>query len=750
MRVYEIARELGLESKFVIKCLQQIGVDVKSHANAITEEDAQRLRNYLETDGESEAGGPTPVGTAPVAEPVVVKPAARTKKKPPQRKVPARPDAAEAPASAAPPAPSEAEQAAAVTAVPGQQVEPGDKGRADAPAAAEAVAEAPAAAPGEEAAAPGEEAAAPGEEAAAPLRTVTVQEGISVRELAERAGLRPADVIRELMQQGVMANVNQSLDVAAASRILQAHGMQASVVSEEEVLLGEIQEGRPEDLQPRAPVVTIMGHVDHGKTQLLDSIRQTNIVAREAGGITQHIGASEVEWKGQRIVFIDTPGHEAFTRMRARGAQVTDIVVLVVAADDGIMPQTVEAIDHARAAGVPIIVAINKIDRPEANVDRVKQQLVEHKLTPEEWGGETICVPVSAKTKENIEDLLEMILLQAELLELKANPKVPARGVVLEAQLDRRRGPVATLLVQEGTLRRGDSLIAGLASAKVRALLDARSRQVDEAPPATAVEVLGFDGVPAAGDHFQVVEEAALARKVAELRQQKQRQESLAGATRLTLADLHERIREGDRVRLAVILKADTQGSVETLRDALTKLSTDSVEVEIIRAAVGGVSENDVLFAAASDAIIVGFNVRPERGVADIAEREKVDLRLYTIIYQLLDDVRQAMVGQLKPTYEEVELGAAEVRDTFRVPRVGTIAGCYVTDGKVTRDARVRLVRDARIVYEGRVSSLRRFKDDVREVVQGYECGIGLDNFNDVKVGDVIEFYEVKEVRPEL
>ena len=736
MRVYEIARELGLESKFVIKCLQQIGVDVKSHANAITEEDAQRLRNYLETDGESEAGGPTPVGTAPVAEPVVVKPAARTKKKPPQRKVPARPDAAEAPASAAPPAPSEAEQAAAVTAVPGQQVEPGDKGRADAPAAAEAVAEAP--------------AAAPGEEAAAPLRTVTVQEGISVRELAERAGLRPADVIRELMQQGVMANVNQSLDVAAASRILQAHGMQASVVSEEEVLLGEIQEGRPEDLQPRAPVVTIMGHVDHGKTQLLDSIRQTNIVAREAGGITQHIGASEVEWKGQRIVFIDTPGHEAFTRMRARGAQVTDIVVLVVAADDGIMPQTVEAIDHARAAGVPIIVAINKIDRPEANVDRVKQQLVEHKLTPEEWGGETICVPVSAKTKENLEDLLEMILLQAELLELKANPKVPARGVVLEAQLDRRRGPVATLLVQEGTLRRGDSLIAGLASAKVRALLDARSRQVDEAPPATAVEVLGFDGVPAAGDHFQVVEEAALARKVAELRQQKQRQESLAGATRLTLADLHERIREGDRVRLAVILKADTQGSVETLRDALTKLSTDSVEVEIIRAAVGGVSENDVLFAAASDAIIVGFNVRPERGVADIAEREKVDLRLYTIIYQLLDDVRQAMVGQLKPTYEEVELGAAEVRDTFRVPRVGTIAGCYVTDGKVTRDARVRLVRDARIVYEGRVSSLRRFKDDVREVVQGYECGIGLDNFNDVKVGDVIEFYEVKEVRPEL
>ena len=571
-----------------------------------------------------------------------------------------------------------------------------------------------------------------------------------MRELAERAGLRPADVIRELMQQGVMANVNQSLDVAAASRILQAHGMQASVVSEEEVLLGEIQEGRPEDLQPRAPVVTIMGHVDHGKTQLLDSIRQTNIVAREAGGITQHIGASEVEWKGQRIVFIDTPGHEAFTRMRARGAQVTDIVVLVVAADDGIMPQTVEAIDHARAAGVPIIVAINKIDRPEANVDRVKQQLVEHKLTPEEWGGETICVPVSAKTKENLEDLLEMILLQAELLELKANPKVPARGVVLEAQLDRRRGPVATLLVQEGTLRRGDSLIAGLASAKVRALLDARSRQVDEAPPATAVEVLGFDGVPAAGDHFQVVEEAALARKVAELRQQKQRQESLAGATRLTLADLHERIREGDRVRLAVILKADTQGSVETLRDALTKLSTDSVEVEIIRAAVGGVSENDVLFAAASDAIIVGFNVRPERGVADIAEREKVDLRLYTIIYQLLDDVRQAMVGQLKPTYEEVELGAAEVRDTFRVPRVGTIAGCYVTDGKVTRDARVRLVRDARIVYEGRVSSLRRFKDDVREVVQGYECGIGLDNFNDVKVGDVIEFYEVKEVRPEL
>ncbi len=629
MRVYEIARELAVESKFAIKCLNELGVDVKSHANAISDEDAARLRAHLSAAPEAEAT-----------------------------------------ATAAAPQPPDAGGESAKSAAPTEQA-----------------------------------AEEPAPEPESPPTEVAVEP---------------------------------------------APEPEPRVIEEDEALLGDIEEGRAEDMAPRAPVVTIMGHVDHGKTLLLDSIRQTNVVAGEAGGITQHIGASEVQWQGHRIVFIDTPGHEAFTRMRARGAALTDIVVLVIAADDGIMPQTVEAIDHARAAGVPIIVAINKIDKPEANVDRVKQQLLEQNLQPEDWGGDVVCVPVSAKTKENLDDLLEMIVLSAELLELKANPKVQARGIVLEAELDRQRGAVATLLVQEGTLHIGGSLVAGAESAKVRAMVAPMGGQLKTAGPASAVEVLGFSGVPQAGDRFQVVEEASIARKVAELRQQRRRQESLGAGTRLTLEDLHERLRAGKRVKLQVVLKGDTQGSVETLRDALTKLSGDSVEVEIIRAAVGGVREADVLLASASGGIIVGFNVRPERGVANIAEREKVDLRLYTVIYQLLDEVKLAMVGKLEPTYEEVMLGAAEVRDTFRIPRAGTIAGCYVTEGKVTRSAKTRLVRDSRIIYEGRVGSLRRFKDDVREVAQGYECGIGLENFNDVKVGDVIEAFEVKEIAPSL
>ena len=436
--------------------------------------------------------------------------------------------------------------------------------------------------------------------------------------------------------------------------------------------------------------------------------------------------------------------------MRARGAEITDLVVLVVAADDGVMPQTREAIDHARAAGAPIIVAINKIDRPEANVDRVKQQLAELNLAPEDWGGTTVCVAVSAKMKENLSELLEMILLSAELLELQANPNVSATGVVLEAELDRRRGAVATLLVQQGTLRPGDSLVAGAQSCKVRALIDSLGKQVKEAPPATAVEVLGFDGVPQAGDMFQSVEALAVARRVAKIRQERDRKSSLSGTTRLTLEDLHERIREGDVTKLAVVLKADAQGSVEVLRDALRRLSSEKVKVEVMRAGVGGITEMDVMLGAASDAIIVGFNVRPERGVADAAERQGVDLRLYTVIYQLIDDVKQAMVGRLEPTLEEEALGAAEVRDTFRIPRTGTIAGCYVTDGKITRDARLRLLRDSVIIFESNVGSLRRFKEDVNEVQRGYECGIGIANFNDVKIGDVIEAFKVVETTPAI
>ena len=579
---------------------------------------------------------------------------------------------------------------------------------------------------------------------------MTIEAPILVKSLAEATGIPVNNLIRGLMAKGVMANMNQSLEGDLAVAIAAEHDVVVRVQSADEVLLGEVDEGDDADLATRAPVVTIMGHVDHGKTQLLDSIRETNIVAREAGGITQHIGASEVDWDGNRIVFIDTPGHQAFTAMRARGAQVTDIVILVVAANDGIMPQTVEAIDHAKAAEVPIIVAINKIDLPQANPDRVKQQLTEHGLTPEDWGGDTVCVPVSALEKQNLEGLLEMIVLTAELMELKANPKVPARGTVLEAHLDRQRGPIATVLIQSGTLHVGESVIAGTEDAKVRAMTTSFGTQVKEAGPSTAVEIMGFSSVPLAGDELQVVEEASVARRAAEIRQDQARREQLGAGQRLTLQDLHERMREGERVKLPVVLRADAQGSIETLKDALNNLSTDSVEVDILRAAVGGVSETDVLFASASDAIIVGFNVRPERGVAEAAEREGIDLRLHTIIYQLIDEVKQAMVGQLEPTLEENTLGMAEVRDTFRIPRVGTIAGCYITDGKFTRDAKARLVRDSRIIYEGQLRSLRRFKDDVREVQSGYECGIGLENFNDVKIGDVIEAFEVKEIAPSL
>ena len=691
MRVHEIAKELDIASKVAIERLNDLGVEVRSHANAISDADADRLRELL-------------AGQADSAD---VKAKGKVKSK-------TKPEAA---------ADTDAEPAAE----PADDLEVGEE--------IVAVDEAD-------------------EIVAAPVLTdvepVEVDEGVTVRELAEAAGISPTSIITGLMDQGIMANLTQALDTDAAIAIAAEHGVRLKFITADQRLLGEPEAGDEADLAPRAPVVTIMGHVDHGKTQLLDSIRETNVVAREAGGITQHIGASEVEWKGNRIVLIDTPGHQAFTQMRARGAQITDIVVLVVAADDGIMPQTVEAIDHARAANVPILVALNKIDLPQANVDRAKQQLIEHQLTPEDWGGDTVCVSVSAKTQENLDELLEMIILSAELLELKANPEISARGTVLEAQLDRQRGALATLLVQDGTLRVGDSLVAGTESAKVRAMINAYGKQTKATAPATAVEVLGFSGVPEAGDSFQVVEEASVARKVAELRQFKSRHDSLAAGSRLTLEDLHARILEGGKAKLPVVLRADTQGSVQTLSDALSKLSGDLVQVEIMLAAVGGVTETDVLLASASDAIIVGFNVRPERDVAAAATRERVDLRLHTVIYQLIDEVKAAMVGKLDPTFEEQARGIAEVRDTFRVPRAGIVAGCYVTEGKFSRGGRARLVRDSRIVYDGKVGSLRRFKEDVREVQQGYECGIGLENFNDVKIGDVLETYDLKEIKPTL
>jgi len=576
-------------------------------------------------------------------------------------------------------------------------------------------------------------------------RKITISEGIAIKELSEKLETRAKDVIKRLLDRGIFATINQTLDGQTASEIARTFGAETSIVSYEEEVLQEVEEtDRTEDLQARAPVVTVMGHVDHGKTSLLDAIRQTNVAAHEAGGITQSIGAYQVEAQGRKITFIDTPGHEAFTMMRARGARVTDVVVLVVAADDGVMPQTLEAINHARAAKVPILVAINKIDKPEAQPERVKRQLSDHGLMPEEWGGQTVTVEVSAKQHKNLELLLEMILLVADLQALKANPKRPATGTVLEAKLDRGRGPVATLLVQNGTLGAGDSFIVGAIYGKVRAMFDDRGRLAIEAGPSTPAEVLGLEDVPQAGDRLQVIEDTLKARQIALHRQAKQREAALAKSARLTLEQLHEQLAAGDVKELPLIIKADVQGSVEVLSETLNKLSTDKVKIKVIHAAVGAITETDVLLASASNAVIIGFNVRPERKASELAQLENVDIRLHTIIYNVTDEIKKAMRGLLAVTYKETSLGRAEVRDTFRISKVGTVAGCYVQDGKITRESMVRLLRDSVVVHEGKVRSLRRFKDDVAEVKFGMECGIALENYNDVKIGDLIEAY-VKE-----
>ena len=576
-------------------------------------------------------------------------------------------------------------------------------------------------------------------------RGITISEGISIKELSEKLEARAKDVIKRLLDKGIFATINQTLDSQTAIEVARAFGAEASVITYEEEVVHEVEEAdRPEDLKERAPVVTVMGHVDHGKTSLLDAVRETSVAAREAGGITQHIGAYQVEVKGRRIVFLDTPGHEAFTLMRARGSKVTDVVVLVVAADDGVMPQTLEAVSHARAAKVPIVVAINKIDKPEAMPERVKKQLADHGLMAEDWGGDTVTVEVSAKQRKNLDLLLEMILLVADLQALKANPKRLASGTVLESRLDRGRGPVATILVQNGTLRVGDAFIVGAIYGKVRAMFDDRGQSVAEAASSTPVEVLGLEDVPQAGDRVQVIEDTLKARQISLHRLSKLREASLAKSARLTLEQLHEQLAAGDVKELPLIIKADVQGSVEVLSDTLNKLSTERVKVKVIHAGVGAITETDVLLAAASNAVIIGFNVRPERKATELAQLEKVDIRLHTIIYNVTDEIKKAMTGLLAVTFKEIALGRAEVRDTFRVSGVGTVAGCYVQDGKITREARVRLVRDGVVVYEGRVRSLRRFKEDVPEVRSTMECGVALENYNDVKIGDVIEAF-VKE-----
>jgi len=581
-------------------------------------------------------------------------------------------------------------------------------------------------------------------------RTITLAEGMTVKDLADRLEVRVKDVLARLLMKRLMMTINSTLDTETASTIAREFGADVQMRSfEEELLQVDAEEARAEDIVTRAPVVTVMGHVDHGKTSLLDGIRETRVAEREAGGITQHIGAYKVTINGRDIVFLDTPGHEAFTLMRARGAKVTDLVILVVAADDGVMPQTREAIDHARAANVPIIVAVNKIDKANANPERVKRELADLNLTPEEWGGQTVTVEVSAKKRQNLDLLLEMVLLVSDIGELKANPRRNASGTVLEAKLDKGRGPVATILVQDGTLHVGDTFIAGPVVGRVRALIDDRSRSVKSAGPSTPVEVLGLTGLPQPGDAFQALADAAKARQIATFRQEQAKTRALgAKGGRLTLESLQAQIAEGGIKELPIIIKADVQGSAEVLADTLAKLSDDKVKIRIIHSGVGAVNESDVLLASASNAIVIAFNVRPDRNAQDLAERERVDIRQHSVIYNVTDEMKKAMTGLLEPTFKEVRLGAADVRETFKVPKYGTIAGCMVTDGRITRsgDAQARLLRDHVVIYEGKIGSLRRFKDDVSEVKTGFECGIGFERFNDLKVGDVIEVFVMERV----
>ena len=583
-------------------------------------------------------------------------------------------------------------------------------------------------------------------------REITVAEGVTVKELSEKLGVKANLVIKKLVEKKIFATINQTLDVKLAEELARDFGASTNKVSYEEESTQDVELGEDtKDLVRRAPVVTIMGHVDHGKTSLLDSIRETNVAGREAGGITQHIGAYQIQKNDRKIVFIDTPGHQAFTRMRARGAKVTDIVVLVVSADDGVMPQTLEAIDHARAAGVPILVAINKIDKPGAQPERVKQQLADRGLLAEDWGGDVVMVPVSAKTGQNLDLLLEMILLVADLQDLKANPNRPAVGTVLEAKLDKGRGPVATMLVRNGTLQVGDFFICGALFSKVRAMFDDRGNPVKEAEPSMPVEVIGLESLPEVGDTFQVVSDTSKAKQIVIYRESKARDAAMAkGARVATLDSLHQQFKEGELKDLNLIIKADVGGTAEVLSDTLQQLSNEKIRVRVLHTGVGAITESDVLLASASDAIIVGFNVRPERNAQSTAEQQKVDIRLHTIIYELIDEVKAAMTGLLEPVFKQTIQGHAEVRETFRISKVGTVAGCFVSDGAIRRDSQVRVLRDGAVVHTGRIEALKRFKNDASEVKNGLECGISLSNFNNVQVGDVIEAFTMERIAPEL
>jgi len=578
--------------------------------------------------------------------------------------------------------------------------------------------------------------------------TVKIPDEIGVGELAERLQVPATEVIKKLMLLGVMASISQSVDFETASLIAEDFGAiveKEIILTAEDILFNDFEDTE-DQLESRSPVVVVMGHVDHGKTSLLDAIRSTNVIDTEAGGITQHIGAYRVRVNDRKITFLDTPGHEAFTAMRARGAQVTDIAIIVVAADDGIMPQTIEAINHAKAANVGIVVAINKIDREGANPDRIKQELTEHGLVPEDWGGDTICVEISAKMKLNIEELLEMVILVADMRELKANPNRRAKGTVIEAKLDKGRGPVASILVQNGTLKAGDTVVVGTSFGHIRAMFDDKGKAVKKAGPSVPVEILGLDSVPEGGEIFYAVENEKMAKQVIETRKQKIKEERLVSSNVVTLDDFFNKVQEGQIKDLNIVIKADVQGSVEAVKQSLERLSNEEVRVNVIHSGVGAVRESDVMLAYASNAIIVGFNVRPDAGATASAESQGVDIRLYRVIYTAIEEIEAAMKGMLEPTYKEEVTGHAEIRQTFKVSGVGTIAGCYVTDGTITRNTQVRIVRDGIVVHEGELASLKRFKDDVKEVNSGYECGLSIDKFNDIKEGDVVEGFKMVEV----
>jgi translation initiation factor IF-2 len=711
-RVYEIAREQSLGSKEVIQRLREAGVEVKSHSSSVEDNVYERVFGAgasVETpNGRTEAqearveaersGHGATMAEAPAEEPVSVPQQSRPQKK--RRRVVI--DASARNRGARPAAP----------AAPAPSKEP---------------------------------ERAPVEEAEAERDGVRVEPGATVKDLGDAVGVPPTQIIKVLMDLGEMKTLTQTLSTEEIELVSEALGVEVEIGAVEEPEPVEVApDDDPADLVEKPPVVTVMGHVDHGKTSLLDRIRRSNVQSGEAGGITQHIGAYQVESDGRKVTFIDTPGHEAFTEMRARGARVTDVVVLVVAADDGIMPQTAEAIEHARAAGVPMVVALNKIDVPNANQDKVLGELSERELVPEVYGGDTVTVPVSAKTGEGIDELLENILVVAELEDLKANPKAPASGYVIEGERDPGRGPVATLLLSRGTLEKSDAVLAGTAYGRVRAMLDFMGNRVKEAGPGTPVEILGLSGVPEAGTRFEVVDHERIARDRAQQAEERLRRQELAqGGTRRTLEEL---LGEGGTQDLNLVIKADVAGSVEALKEALANLSTDEVRVNIVRSGVGALTDSDVMLGSASDGILLGFNVRPTNTAKQVAEREGVEIRTYDVIYKALEEIEAAMRGMLAPDIEERESGTAEVRQTFRVPNVGVVAGCYVTSGEIFRNNRVRVVRDGTVVYEGNIASLKRFRDDVRSVREGFECGVGVENFNDVKEGDVLEFFETVEV----